>query len=598
MSVLRKFLIALTIFLFLVFLVAFILPRVIDLDKYKPTLISMVEERINGKVNIRHIELTILDGLGARLHEFEVLNADRFGNSPFLRVRQLDVKIKLLPLLAGKINSKLILEAPQIFLEKNKEGIFNFKELIREPTSKAEPSPSSEAPSWIDRFSISALRIKGGKITYINHSSHSPERKALPLEDLDLKMEDFLLDESIPFELALKMFPGREQSLRLKGMVRVDLDHRLFLNEVGVSVPWLAQDVEGLNGELKFSSNAIIARNLSLKLGNSDINLDFELSNFENPKVSFELNSNRLDLDELLPESLAKKAVGGEGGIPETEKGEDLLKRFTAQGKVKVTRGKVKRLSFENLLLTLSLRKKLLTLSNISFNLYGGSYQGTAKLDIGEQETTYIFQSQLREVKVNELLSQFPSLEGLFSGFLSAELSLSGKGVGFESFGKSLSGAGKVSLSRGRISFLSLEKSLSVLSKLEGWESSSTSTNFQVLEGQVSICASKVNTSDLRLNTSDLTITASGYFNQNRQVDYQAQAVLSRRLSQSLEGSSGGEFFKDEGERIVIPFRIEGTIDNPEFSLDREVLEEGQKEWALRKTEAELNKVINKELNK
>lgn len=153
-------------------------------------------------------------------------------------------------------------------------------------------------------------------------------------------------------------------------------------------------------------------------------------------------------------------------------------------------------------------------------------------------------------------------------------------------------------MNRGRISSLSLERSLSVLSKLEGWESSSTSTNFQALEGQVNISEGRVNTSELKLSTADLTITASGYFDRNRQVDYQAQAVLSRRLSQSLERGSGGEFFKDEGERIVIPFRLKGTIDSPGFSLDREVLEKGQKEWALRKTEAELNKAINKDLNR
>ncbi len=796
MSVLRKFLIALSIFLFLVFLLALILPRVIDLDKYKPTVIAMVEKRINGKVNLRHIELTVLAGLGARLHEFEVLNADRFGGSPFLKVKRLEIKIRLLPLLAGKIRTKLILKAPQILLEKNKEGLFSFKELIREPTSQAEPSPPSKVPSWIDRFSISALRIKDGEITYINRKAHSPEQEALTLEDLQLKVEALSLKEPIPFELVLGERSSASGGLSLKGIVRVDLAHsridflptylttgdlileldgkiddykanpslelsissnrftparllslyplivgkippelslsglsslkgtisggldnllikgrvncnentinygdtfrksedvpaelalsllmgkeslrinelelnlntlklkgsgsvdnlqdpkidlkattnqaelkdwgemfpslglsrlsgwlrlegaaegklrdlkglsfggELLLNEVGASVPWLAQDVEGLNGELRFSSDSVITRDLSFKLGNSDINLDFELSNFENPKVSFDFSSNQLDLDELFPKSPEKKARRKKEGIPEAEKGEDLLDRVTVQGKMRVARGKVKGLSFENLFLALTLKKKLLNLSNLSFDLYGGSCQGAGKLDMGTEEPTYIFQSQLKEVKINELLSRFTSLEGLFSGSLSAELSLSGKGIGFESLSRSLSGAGKVRLNRGRISSLSLERSLSVLSKLEGWESSSTSTNFQALEGQVNISEGRVNTSELKLSTADLTITASGYFDRNRQVDYQAQAVLSRRLSQSWERGSGGEFFKDEGERIVIPFRLKGTIDSPGFSLDREVLEKGQKEWALRKTEAELNKAINKDLNR
>lgn len=795
MSVLRKLLIVLSIFLFLFFLLGFVLPRVIELDKYRPALIARGEERINGRVNLKHIELTILSGLGAVLQDIEVLNSDRFGGSPFMRVKQLEIKVRLLPLLVGRISAELIFEAPQILLEKNKEGIFSFRELIRKPTSEAEPSPADKAFSCIDRLSISALRIEDGKITYINHSTHPPEGKVLALKDLELKAEELALNKPIPFELALREGTSNSDRIKLAGKVRVDPDHsridflpahlttgdlilelageindfrsnpnlelsissnrfpperllslyspiarkippklslsglssikgtvtggindlliksnidcnentinygdifrksegvpadlalsllirkgllginelrlnlnglklrgsgsvdnlqdpkielkvatdqvelkgweevfpslglsklsgrlrlegvaegklrerkgfsfkgKLLLNEVGASIPWLAQEVERLNGKLNFSPDSVTAKNMSLKLGNSDIILDFELSNFDNPKVSFDLRSNQLDLDELI-ESSEKKAKIKEGGGPEAKQGEDLLDRFTVQGKIRVTRGKVKGLSFENLFLSLSLKKKLLNLSDLIFDLYGGACRGGGKLDMGAEETTYIFQSQLREVKINELLSQLTSLKNLFNGSLSTELSLSGKGITYDSLGNSLSGGGKVSLSKGRISSLSLEKSLSALSKLEGWEGSSNGTDFQTLEGQVSIGEGKVNTSELRLNATDLTVTARGYFDRKRQVNYQAQAVLSRGLSQSLERSSGGNFFKDEGERIVIPFHLKGIIDSPKFSLDQEMLEKGQKEWALRKTEAELNKAINKDLNR
>jgi AsmA protein len=794
-SVLRKLLIVLSIFLSLFFLLGFILPRVIELDKYKPALIARGEERINGRVNLKHIELTILNGLGAIFQDIEVLNSDRFGGSPFMRVKQLEVKVRLLPLLAGRISTELIFEAPQILLEKDKEGIFSLRELIRKPSSEAEPKSANKAASWIDRFSISSLRIEEGKVTYINHSIRTPEAKVLTLEDLELKVEELALNTPIPFELAFREGTSTSDRIEFAGKVKVDPDYSridflptqlttgdlileiageindfrsnlnlelsissnrfnpdrllslyspiarkippklslsglsslkgtvtggiddlliksnidcsentinygdifrksegvpadlalslliqkgllginelrlklnglklrgsgsvdnlpdpkielkvateqvelkgweevfpslglsqlsgrlrlegvaegklkerkglsfkggLFLNEVGASVPWLAQEVESLNGKLNFSPDSVTAKNMSLKLGNSDITLDFELSNFDNPKVSFDLSSNQLDFDKLI-ESSEKEEKVKEGGGPEAKQGEDLLDRFTVQGKIRVARGKVKELNFENLFLSLSLKKKLLDLSDLIFDLYGGSYRGVGKLDMGAEETTYIFQSQLKEVKINELLSQLTSLENLFNGSLSAELSLSGKGITYGSLGNSLSGGGKVSLSKGRISSLSLEKSLSDLSKLEGWEGSSNGTDFQALEGQISIGEGKVNTSELRLSTAELTVTARGYFDRKRQVNFQAQAVLSRKLSQSLEMSSGGNFFKDEGERIVIPFHLKGTIDSPKFNLDQEMLEKGQKEWALRKTEAELNKAINIDLNR
>ncbi|UCD84571.1 MAG: AsmA family protein [Deltaproteobacteria bacterium] len=796
----RKFLIALIIFLSLIFLVALFLPRVINLDQYKPALISMVEKRINGKVNMSHIELTILDGLGARLHEFEILNTDRFNNSPFLRAKRLEMKVGVLPLLAGKINAKLIIEAPQILLEKDREGVFSFKELIKGPESTVSPKeslPPSEILPATNRFSITALNVKNGRVAYIDHTPHTTEPKALILDDFHLKLDNLSLAKPVRFELALGKEESASDGVRLEGKARVDTENRridlqdtflntgslilelggkvddyrvhpifdlgfssnqfdpaqvlslyspvankvppglsfsglsslkgsiygglgnlliksriecsentinygkifkkakgvpanfalslmmskgsiivnemelnlvtlrlkgtgsvnnlrdpkidlraatngielkgwegmfpflklskltgsvkldiaaeigikeeeklsckgnIFLNEIGASVPWLAQDIEGLNGELGFSSDSVFSQALSLKLGNSDINLDFEVNDFENPVVSFDLSSGRLDLDELLPKSLGKEIGGEREAPPETKssKGMDLLDRAEVRGKMRVGQGKFRNLSFENLFLTLMKSKKLVNLSNLSFDLYEGTYQGTGKLDMGEQEPTYIFQSQMHEVKIHEMLSLFPSLEGLISGFLSAELSLSGKGVNFESFSKSLSGTGKISLSGGMISNISLEKSLSNLSRLKGWKNESDGTHFDTLESQVAISEGRVNASDLKLNTSDMSVIANGYFDRNRRLNYQAQAVLSRQLSQRLEGGNGGEFFKDESDRIIIPFRLEGTVDDPGFSLNREDLEKGKKERALRKTEEELNRAINKDLN-
>ena len=63
----KKIGIVLALLLILVLLGAVLAPFMIDLNKYKGTILSRIEPHVPREVDFEHIELTVLSGFGAEL---------------------------------------------------------------------------------------------------------------------------------------------------------------------------------------------------------------------------------------------------------------------------------------------------------------------------------------------------------------------------------------------------------------------------------------------------------------------------------------------------------------------------------------------------
>ena len=79
------------------------LPFFIDLNKYQNQYKPLIEDALNRKVQLQDIRLTMWPRIGARVAGFAVLDDPAFGSSPFTSLTSLDVGVKLMPLLSGKV---------------------------------------------------------------------------------------------------------------------------------------------------------------------------------------------------------------------------------------------------------------------------------------------------------------------------------------------------------------------------------------------------------------------------------------------------------------------------------------------------------------
>ena len=154
----------------------FALPFLVDLNKYQDQYKPLIEEALNRKVQLQDIRLTIWPRIGARVAGFAVLDDPAFGSGPFASLSSLDVGVKLMPLLSGKVEvEEVTLREPVITVIKNKNGVLNASTIGRKGTAMPEtpsraPIPSTEGPLKIlALLAVDQVSIAGGKLTYRDH---------------------------------------------------------------------------------------------------------------------------------------------------------------------------------------------------------------------------------------------------------------------------------------------------------------------------------------------------------------------------------------------------------------------------------------------
>src|SRR6266576_1115045 len=155
----RKFIVALTIFVVLVVAGLLIFAATFDVNKYRGTIQSKLEKRLGRPATLGEMHLGIFP--------------------PRFRVQSpaIGVSLKLWPLLHKQIEiSSLNLERPSVNLIKNPTGVWNFASLGR-PMESANPTPQnpSPPPATQRQFSLDELAIRDGQISVLDQQkSNTP----------------------------------------------------------------------------------------------------------------------------------------------------------------------------------------------------------------------------------------------------------------------------------------------------------------------------------------------------------------------------------------------------------------------------------------
>ncbi len=223
------------------------LPFLVDPNDYKDTISEQVKAQTGRSLLIPgEIKLSIFPWLGAQLGEVELENAPGFGDKRFARMEEVDVRVQLLPLLRGDIKiGHLTLRGLRLNLQRNKDGLGNWEDLLPQTTEnatltnksaapvKSSPStPSTQAPPASSAAALAALSIEG--ISILNASLHWNDQRAqqnYQIEKLDVEIGRISLREAIPLETSFN-FNSREPAafahIEIKTKLQLDLDKQFL----------------------------------------------------------------------------------------------------------------------------------------------------------------------------------------------------------------------------------------------------------------------------------------------------------------------------------------------------------------------------------
>jgi adhesin HecA-like repeat protein len=253
----RKLVIAVAAIVVLILVLIFCLPYIIDINQYRGELQTQLQNHLHRPVQFGALSLAVFP-LRVKAQSVVIGEDPSFQtNVPFARVGEMDISLKLLPLLTKSIAiNSLTLQRPQIELIKDAAGVWNFSSLGRAPVvaparataatpaAPAQPAVAQKAATASPAgggFSLNELKITDGQVAVTDFEKHQPRQV---YDHIDATVSDYAPDKQFSIDLAAHV-PGKgAEGLSLAGkvgpinqanMLSTPFDGRLKLNEVSLA---------------------------------------------------------------------------------------------------------------------------------------------------------------------------------------------------------------------------------------------------------------------------------------------------------------------------------------------------------------------------
>ena len=208
-----------------------------------------------------------------------------------------------------------------------------------------------------------------------------------------------------------------------------------------------------------------------------------------------------------------------------------------------------------------------LVLDGMKMEVFGGRFAGSAGFDGSRRVPAYEWRGTFDNLDVPALVA-FAGSPGSLTGRLAGSLALGASGVEPLEAMQRARGTARVVFTDGRIPGLELVRSVVLaFGKPSGELPGGSGEAFSRLAASLVVDGQALATSDLTLASRDLDLTGKGTLSLASQaVDLHTDLLLSRELS----AQAGRDLYRlaREGDRIVLPARITGTVARPTVFVD------------------------------
>jgi uncharacterized protein involved in outer membrane biogenesis len=207
-----------------------------------------------------------------------------------------------------------------------------------------------------------------------------------------------------------------------------------------------------------------------------------------------------------------------------------------------------------------------ITLSPASFQLFGGSYHGALDVDSEPGALRATVRAQIADLDVAQLAA-FGGVADTMTGRLSGTGTFNGRGVTIGDAIAAASGEGKVSIVNGVLKRLGLVRTVVLFFGRSAPDAGASTDNFDRIDASFALVRQVVAASALSLHSPDLDLVGQGTLTiPTKALD----GHMDLSLSEALSTQAGTDFarFTREGNRILLPAVIGGTLDEPHVTID------------------------------
>ncbi len=630
----KKITVVMAVIVAALFLSMVAIPAMIPIERIKTQLVAHVK-KITGRdlVMDGKVTVSILPTLGIQLSKASLSNPSGFRSHELIRIGGIDARIKLWPLLSGKIEvDGFVLRDPIIALEVDETGRGNW--VLGESTKTAHTTvDNTPKTSEVREMRLGDVRITGGKITYLNHQGTTET-----IDDINLLLMLNRLDEPLSAKggltwhgqtLALELILSKPRAL-IEGHVSA-AEVRItaqpvqiaFTGEVGstlvgaikASSPSLRSLIEWVSTKpVVFAGTGLGPLSVQAKVRTSTSRMDLTTATLSldttkatgelslttattagtRPTLTGRLNLETLDLNPYLtPESIPEPAERSDtpgrtesAKHPDTDWSDNVLDASPLQAieadlTLNAAALKVHRLEVGRSTLTVALHGGHLTTDLTDMAFYQGHGVGQITLDATQngtqEELGATAHFSLSGVRAETFLAAFGfnRLEGLAN----LELQLAGHGGSERSLVSSLSGKGSVTFLNGALRGINLAAIARNITSAFAPDAPPQKTDFSECTGSFSIVDGIVTNPDLTIQSPLLRVTGAGSIDlPKRMVNYRIEP----KLVTSLEGQGATKDKEKENSGLAIPMIVDGSWEALRFHPDVDALANGKAANALK----------------
>jgi AsmA protein len=226
------------------------LPRLVDLPRVQALVASSASQALGRPVRFSSLSLSLFPLPGVALHNLEVAEDPSFGTTPFLTLESGRLRLRLRPLLAGRLEfAELTLSKPVIAVIRDASGRMNIASLgvptPTEPrTTTRAPRPGGTGPTSAGPPIAlpTAVKIADGVVTYTLQATGTPARYRL--ERVNVTMD--ATGPQIAFHGEARLMPGDVAIKIADGILSASSAQALASTAVRANVTVEAADIAPL----------------------------------------------------------------------------------------------------------------------------------------------------------------------------------------------------------------------------------------------------------------------------------------------------------------------------------------------------------------
>jgi AsmA protein len=315
-----------------------------------------------------------------------------------------------------------------------------------------------------------------------------------------------------------------------------------------------------LSSSFAGNSSRLSLSKLELELDQSRLTGDMNVSNFDQPKIGFELAVDEIDLDRYM-EPASPAAEQENVAMPQEElQGQEL------EGRLSVGKMRLAGLDFSDARIGVAIRNGRLRVNPLTANFYGGTYSGDITLDSSAAVPVLSLDEKIDSVTFQQLVADLVETESL-SGTALGHLRLTGRGASSDEVLQSLNGDLSLTLAEGALEGINIwyeiRRGMALYKGLEPPPEEPNRTVFSRMNLAATVDKGVVNTRELLGELPFLTLSGNGTVDVGQsRVDLSLLASV-RNLPELSEDPLGAEL---KGKQM--PFKVSGPLDDPAVSVD------------------------------